>query len=209
MMKMLTARYGLAEANLRWEQIVRQDQAWIQENGDLGGSKNMMASNLMLFYAVCAFYEALDKNLTAEQFKAFANEVMAPTFKLMNLFDMNRFLKHKHLVKLVYRMIDSYKKQVDKKRGKEWGNTWLLTVNPKERTYGIAYTLHTCPLYDFARDYGYTEVLPYLCAMDHEVADAVHAKLIRHQVLSAGDPECQYWYVGDKSPEGLADTGSK
>ena len=32
---------------------------------------------------------------------------------------------------------------------------------------------------------------------------------IRHKTISSGDDCCEYWYVGDTSPEALANSGSK
>ena len=57
MMKALRERYGEAEANDRWTGLESQFSRWLREEGDLGGRKNMMSSNMMLCYAVCAFYE--------------------------------------------------------------------------------------------------------------------------------------------------------
>lgn len=53
------------------------------------------------------------------------------------------------------------------------------------------------------------DLLPFMCASDHIMAKQFHAKLIRHSTLSAGDGKCDYWYVGDRSPEALRDKVSK
>ena len=37
------------------------------------------------------------------------------------------------------------------------------------------------------------------------VESAVHGKLIRHKTLADG--ECNYWILGDKDPEALAEAG--
>ena len=34
-------------------------------------------------------------------------------------------------------------------------------------------------------------------------------KWIRHKTLAYGDGECNYWILGDKDPNALADVGSK
>ena len=45
--------------------------------------------------------------------------------------------------------------------------------------------------------------------IDHVTCGAAHGKLIRHKTLAAGDGECNYWILGDREPEALADVGSK
>lgn len=87
-------------------------------------------------------------------------------------------------------------------------NKQLKIVRPAMLRF-IAYTLDSYPLYEFARSHGYMDLLPWMCASDHLIPPAFHAKLIRHKILSDGDDTCEYWYVGDRSPEALADVDSK
>ena len=56
---------------------------------------------------------------------------------------------------------------------------------------------------------GYIDFLPNLCYIDQITCSAAHGKLIRHKTLADGDGECNYWILGDKEPEALADAGSK
>ena len=209
MMRVLERRYGATQAAERWVQVERQYTRWLQDEGDLGGKSNMMASNMTLCYAVCAFYEALDRKFTKEEFDAFLNDAMGKTFVVLNHLNMNKLEKKRWLIGLVYRYIEHYKKQADRKRGGAWGNTWKVRVNPDGRRRGIAYVLDTCPLYEFAQKHGYMDILPYMCAADQLVARQFHAHLIRHQIVSDGDACCEYWFVGDQSPEAMQDTGSK
>ncbi|MCM1054009.1 MAG: methyltransferase domain-containing protein [Bacteroides sp.] len=209
MVNFLRSRYPENEVERRWSKVVKLYNKWLSEEGDLGGNVNMMSSNITLCYAVCAFYEALDRRLTAEDFDVLLNEAISEKFALMNKFDFNKFYNKKPLIKLVYSFLEKYKKQVDKRRGNVWGNTWKVRINPDDHMNGIAFTLDTCPLYEFAQKHGYMDVLPLLCTSDQVVAKQFHAKLIRHSTLSDGDGKCEYWYVGDKSPEALNDKGSK
>jgi len=209
MQKYLAERFSPEEVGARWEKIVALDEKWLKEEGDLGGSANAMSSFMMLCYAMCAFYEALDRNFTREDFQAFAKESMASTFDFLCRFDMNRLEKSKFLMKSAYKLMALYKKKADRKRGGSWGNTWKLTINPQGEAVGIAYSLDTCPLYEFAQKYDYMDFMPNFCAMDPYVASRFHSKLIRHNILSDGDPRCDYWYVGDKSEAALNDIGSK
>lgn len=209
MMRVLERRYGKVQAVERWTQVERQYALWLQDEGDLGGKANMMAANMTLCYAVCAFYEALDRKLKKEEFDAFLNDAMGKTFAILNHLDMNKLEKKRWLIRLVYRYMEHYKEQVEQKRGGAWGNTWKVRINPDGHQHGIAYILDTCPLYEFAQKYGYMDILRYMCASDQLVARQFHAHLIRHRILSDGDSCCEYWYVGDQSPEAMQDTKSK
>lgn len=42
--------------------------------------------------------------------------------------------------------------------------------------------------------------VPWLCRTDHELAEVLHARLIRTQTEIHGGEFCDYWYVGDRSP---------
>ena len=56
MKKWLAEHYSPEEAKKRWERTVALDEKWIREEGDLGGRKNAMASNMLEAYAFFAFY---------------------------------------------------------------------------------------------------------------------------------------------------------
>ena len=47
MKKWLSERYSPEETKARWERTVELDEKWIREEGDLGGKRNPMASNML------------------------------------------------------------------------------------------------------------------------------------------------------------------
>jgi len=205
----LNGHYSEEEAKARWQKTVELDEKWIREEGDIGGSKNMMADNLLEAYAFFSFYEAVDRSFQKEDLDSLIDSVMGKKMQAMARFDMNKLEKKKWLIKFVYWFFEGYKKKADKHRGKDWGNTWEIRINPENHEKGIAFVFDTCPLNDFARKHGYIDFLPNLCAIDHLSCNAMHATLIRHKTLAAGDGECNYWIIGDQNPEALADSGSK
>ena len=71
-------------------------------------------------------------------------------------------------------------------------------MNPRGREKGIAFDLVSCPLADFARKHGYTEIMPVLCDFDYLTASLIHAHLFREHTVATGSPYCDYWYLGDK-----------
>ncbi|MDO4633689.1 MAG: L-2-amino-thiazoline-4-carboxylic acid hydrolase [Eubacteriales bacterium] len=209
MIRFMQKRYPEQEVKMRWRKIEKQYAQWLAEEGDLGGKKNWMSSNMLLCYLMCAFYDGIDRKLSQEEFLEIFYDAMNPILKMMSHFDMNKLQKKKWLMHLLNRYLKKYEKKSNEMRGREWGNTWKVRVNPDNRQSGIAYVLDTCPLYEFAIKHDYMEVLPFMCASDHLVANAFHAHLIRHKTLSDGDDACEYWYVGDRSTEAKSDPGSK
>ncbi len=207
--RMLRERYGEAEAARRWEKLEALYRQWLREDGDLGGRANMMADNMTLCYAVCALYEAVDRRLSRAEFDRLVEDVMRGPFRMMGLLDMNRLYRKRRLMGLLHACVARYARKAERHRGNAWGNTWRLAANPDGHELGFAMTLYSCPLCDFARKRGYMDILPWMCETDHRVAAAMHARLIRHNTLATGDDRCDYWYVGDRSPEALADEGSK
>lgn len=209
MLKFMRSRYTEAETRKRWNRTAKLYFKWLREEGDFGGKANLLASNMTICYAMCAFYEAVDRDFSGEDFNRFYFDVMSKKFTIFNKIDMNKLDNKKWLMWLFHKLSERYKAKADKKRGKEWGNTWKIRVNPHNHKRGFALVLDTCPLYEFAQKHGYMDLLPFMCASDHIMAKQFHAKLIRHNTLSAGDGKCDYWYVGDRSPEALSDKGSK
>jgi hypothetical protein len=89
---------------------------------------------------------------------------------------------------------------VEEKKAKgEWGNTWRVRVNPRNTDEGLCFELVGCPLADYAKTNGYEDLLPYMCASDHVLAELMHAKLIRTHTCATGGDSCDYWYVADGS----------
>ena len=78
-------------------------------------------------------------------------------------------------------------------------DTWDMIVNPNNDDRGFAFPLVGCPLVEYAKKYGYMELMPHMCAIDHTYAKLMHAKLIRTHTVATGADSCDYWYVPDKS----------
>jgi len=74
-----------------------------------------------------------------------------------------------------------------------------MLVNPDNVTEGFAFTLVGCPLAAYAQKYGYMDLMPHRCALDHAYASLRHARLIRTHTVATGADSCDYWYVPDKS----------
>ena len=100
-----------------------------------------------------------------------------------------------------WKKYDHYLRQLSAHRQRgEWTEAWDVKVNPEGHNEGYSFHLVGCPIARHARAQGYEELLPWLCRTDHELAEVLHARLIRTQTESHGGEFCDYWYVGDRSP---------
>ena len=89
---------------------------------------------------------------------------------------------------------------------KEWADnrpqyrdkTWDYNIDKTKHRDGVYYYFTNCPLNNYARKYGYMEILPVCCELDYLITEANHAVLHRDQTLASGGTMCDYWVVPDK-----------
>lgn len=80
-----------------------------------------------------------------------------------------------------------------------WHNTWQFELNPEGHDEGVSVHLIGCPVFDFAKEHGYLEIMPALCHSDYKIIEPFHCKMIRYHTVANGDEYCDFWQVGDKS----------
>ena len=81
MMKWLEEHYPADEARIRWERTAALDEKWIREEGDLGGKKNPMASNMLEAYAFFAFYDSVDRSFSKEDLQLMIDAAMGKSLR--------------------------------------------------------------------------------------------------------------------------------
>lgn len=169
----------------------------MHETPDMGGSDNMMASNMDLTVAFFAYYEASNHKVGGEAIDILLNW-LAEDYKWVGFFtDMN---KRKYVKPLYYKIYSKHAKTVEEHKAKgEWLGTWSLAMNPDQRKEGIYYHMIGCPLYAFVKEHGYEDMMPYICKFDYIFEKFLHAKLIRTQTEATGGSCCDYWFVPDQS----------
>lgn len=181
------------------ELLSKTDQLYASfkmEAPDIGGSKNMLASNLDMGLSFFALYEASGRRIAGSAVEKIMDWRMEEIAARGNFMDANR----PWVGKMMDKVYTSYAKKVERHKAKgEWGNTWGMRVNPENHQEGFAFHLVGCPLVDFAKKHDYMELMPYVCASDYKTAGMMHAKLIRKHTVAEGHETCDYWYVGDKS----------
>ena len=182
------------------EQILQRAEAhyleFLKDMPDLG--KNMMASNMLDWFTILAFYEASDHRLDGETLLTIKRNALARLKFLGKFVDGNR---HKWPYRLFERAYVKFNRIQKKHQARgEWMDSWKVEINPDHRTEGFCFHLVGCPIAKHAKAHGYEALLPYLCRTDHFLAEIMHARLIRTQTEALGGDHCDYWYVGDKSP---------
>lgn len=210
MLDVLCRRYeDNAEVARRWTDVEIFCAQWVTEEGLIGGATNPMSPTLMLCYAICALHETLGRTLTHDEFMHVYNGAMGDSLESLGFIDWNELEGNHLLMGCIHLIVRGYETASSRLRGGAWKNTWSVRTNPERHEHGVAFVLDSCPINDFARAHGYLDVVRWMCACDQLMPPVFHAHLIRHKTLSDGDDCCEYWYVGDRAPEALADTGSK
>lgn len=83
------------------------------------------------------------------------------------------------------------------KHPEDW-NTWDFHFDECLQRDGFYYHFNHCPIADFCQKYGYKEINPVLCNIDHITMALMHSRLIREHTVTEGAGICDYWTVGDK-----------
>ena len=167
---------------------------------DMGGKENPLAGNLDMFLLFLSFYEATGHRMSGEAIDEIIEDLYRQMKWMGGLLNINRKLVVSVLRSYLYKSYTKYSNQVKEKQAKgEWMDTWGMLVNPDNKKEGFAFTLVGCPLVEYAKKYGYMELMPHMCALDHTYAKLMHAKLIRTHTVATGADSCDYWYVPDQS----------
>ena len=167
---------------------------------DIGGAENLMAYNLDLMILAASFYEASDHRIAGAAILEISRDMARRYGVVKKLVNLNRPWQMKLFRSILYKRYTPYAKVVEEKVSQgQWGNTWRVRINPRNTDEGLCFELVGCPLADFAKANGYEDLLPYMCASDHMLAELMHAKLIRTHTCATGGESCDYWYVADRS----------
>ena len=167
---------------------------------NIGGKENSLASNLEMFLLFLSYYEATDHRMSGEAIDEIIADLYNSVKWLNGLMNINKKGILSTLRNALYKSYRKYAQLVAKKQANgEWLETWGMIVNPNESSEGFAFTLVGCPIADYAAKYGYMDLMPHMCALDHAYAKLMHAKLIRTHTVATGADSCDYWYVPDQS----------
>ena len=159
------------------------------------GSENPMAGNIYMAFVFMAIWKAADGAIDTESYRTVVRSTLTKSFarKFIGKSDMNKpedVLKAKEKFHRMQAWADEHPQYKNK--------TWDFNFDEARHKDGSFYYFTRCPLNDYARKYGYLEVLPVCCELDHLLTEASKGKLIREYTLATGGPICDYWIVPDK-----------
>ena len=179
-----------------WDEIFEKIQqkyvSYLKEyRKDLGGKKNFhngVGGNYDCIFYFC-MWELCKKEISFDEVEKNYEEMMLPTYRGMKLFNGN----HGIVKRIMHLAFKSAQRRCD------MFEDFKMHVDPYDRNKPLTYHFTSCPVAEFAREYGFTDILPALCNIDYSCMEMMHVKLIRKQTLGFSDC-CDYMMVGDKDP---------
>ena len=194
MKKFMVEQYGRKVTKEAFKKAPAIYRDMLSKVSDIG-SENPMAGNIYMAFVFMAIWKAADGKIDTDSYRTVVRNFLTKSFarKFIGKSDMNNpedILKAKAKFRRNQAWADEHPQYRDK--------TWDFNFDESRHKDGSFYYFTRCPLNDFAREYGYIEVLPVCCELDYILTEASHGKLIREYTLAEGGPVCDYWIVPDK-----------
>ncbi|MCD7812085.1 MAG: L-2-amino-thiazoline-4-carboxylic acid hydrolase [Ruminococcus sp.] len=191
---LLTKKYGKTASREYMRKAKHIYRQMLRQAEDIG-AKNPMASNIYMSFVFMAIWKAADGAMTPNDMRDMTKELLGKEIirKVMGRMDLNREKDMNQLKDMLRKnvgWIDAHPQYRDK--------SWDFNFDETPDNSALTYHFTRCPINDFARAYGYMEILPVMCEMDYLTAALYHAKLYREQTLASGGSMCDYRYVGDR-----------
>ncbi|SCX12826.1 L-2-amino-thiazoline-4-carboxylic acid hydrolase [Lachnospiraceae bacterium YSD2013] len=194
MKKYMVEQYGKKVTKAAFKKAPAIYRQMLSEVEDIG-SENPMAGNIYMAFVFMAIWKAADGAIDTDSYRTVVRSFLTKSFarKFIGKSDMNKpedVIKAKEKFRRMQAWADEHPEYKDK--------TWDFNFDEARHKDGSFYYFTRCPLNDYARKYGYLEVLPVCCELDHLLTEASKGKLIREYTLATGGPICDYWIVPDK-----------
>ena len=201
----IALHYPEAEWETVWEKVQRQYAVFLSDwRTDLGGKKNFHngVGGTYDCIAIMCFYDVCRDVVTFREMEEMEEKLILPTFRKLKFVDCNKpFWRKLRFVdinkpfwkKLMYRAFSTAQKHCD---------TWYdyeMDVAPYENSKPIYYEFTACPAAEFAKQFGFADIMPALCNVDYASMELLHAKLVRTTTCVDG---CRWDYTicGDQDP---------
>ena len=188
----ITLHYPEVEREAVWEQVqLRYAELLSKWRTDLGGKKNFHngVGGTYDCIAIMCFYDVCRDVVTFREMEEIEENLILPSFWKLRFVDINKpFWK-----KLMYRAFSTAQKHCD-----TW-HDYEMDVAPYENSKPIYYEFTACPAAEFAKRFGFADIMPALCNVDYASMELLHAKLVRKTTCVDGC-RCDYTICGDKDP---------
>ena len=188
----ITLHYPEVEREAVWEQVqLRYAELLSKWRTDLGGKKNFHngVGGTYDCIAIMCFYDVCRDVVTFREMEEIEENLILPSFRKLRFVDINKpFWK-----KLMYRAFSTAQKHCD-----TW-HDYEMDVAPYENSKPIYYEFTACPAAEFAKRFGFADIMPALCNVDYASMELLHAKLVWTTTCVDGC-RCDYTICGDKDP---------
>ena len=190
----LVAQYGKEVTKNAFKKAPAIYKDMLEKCDDIGYD-NPMAANIYLCFVFLAIWKAADGAIDPDSYRIVVNNFMHSKFvaKAMSGNDINTPEGMQKAVNKFHanqEWTDAHPRYKDK--------TWDFNFDDTKHKDGTYYYFTICPLNDFARKYGFLEVLPVCCDIDYISTQYSHGVLHREKTLATGGSMCDYWIVPDR-----------
>ena len=157
------------------------------------GPGNPMALNAYFAYIFAAAWLGSGKGITADEMALVMTDVLESRLlrAFFGLTDLNRNPKKWEQEMRRYEAWFA-------DHGKEYPVNWNVNFDESRHQDGSFYYFTRCPICEFCRREGISELMPALCSTDEVMFRLQHGRLYREHTIANGDGICDYWIVGDK-----------
>ena len=194
MKKYLKEQYGkeVTKKALQKALVIYKDM--LSKCDDIGAD-NPMGKNIYMCFVFLSIWKAADGEIDTGSFRTVVNKFMRSGIaaKFMGGKDINKpedLQRAKDRFHAMQDWADAHPQYRDK--------TWDFNFVDSKHKDGSYYYFTRCPLNDFARKYGFLEVLPICCDIDYITTEYSHGILHRDYTLASGGNICDYWIVPDQ-----------
>ena len=164
----------------------------LSDADDLGPG-NPMAMNAYFAYVFAAAWLGTERKVSPDEMALVMTDVLESRLlrTVFGLTDLNRTPKKWE------RDMKKYEAW-HQKNAKEYPVNWVVHFDEARHRDGSYYFFTRCPICEFCRREGISELMPALCSTDEVMFRLQHGKLYREHTLARGEEMCDYWIVGDK-----------
>ncbi len=191
----MNQRYGKKETKIIIKNAKPLCQKMFEDVEDIGFD-NPMKHNLYGSFPLMAIWKASEGQISIEDYSKMINETMSRPLIKRIISDGNLNVESDRI-----KILKTYKEN------KKWADdhpeykTWDFHFDDNKHEKGLYHYFTYCPLHNFAKQYGFLDVLPIMCNMDYITAENMHSILHRKQTLATGGTMCDYWFVPDQLEE--------
>ncbi len=168
----ITLHYPEAEWETVWDKVQRQYAVFLSDwRTDLGGKKNFHngVGGTYDCIAIMCFYDVCRDVTTFREIEEMEEKLILPIFRKLKFVDCNKPFWRKLM----------YKAFVRAKSGCDKWHDYEMSVAPYETDKPIYYEFTACPAAEFAKRFGFADIMPALCNVDYASMELLHAKLVR------------------------------